>query len=195
MAEIDENNTDQIKKMVVATVHTHWKSFLIQGVVMVILGLLAVSLPHVATIAFGIGIGWLLFIGGILRAVTLLKSRHAPGFIWSLLTAALATVLGVILVAQPMQGALTITMVLIIIFIVEGFAAIFMALDFRRHVSNWGWAMLSGIVNLCLAYFIWEGLPSTATWALGLLIGVNMFMMGISLIMMSLAARNLNPEK
>jgi len=193
--ETEPNDFDQVKKIVETTIHTYWKSFLIQGGVMVLLGLLAVSLPHVATIAFGIGIGWLLFIGGILRAATLLKSRHAPGFILSLLTAALAAVLGVVLLAQPMQGALTLTIVLIVIFIVEGVAAILIALDFRRHVRAWGWTLFSGMINLFLAYFLWNGLPSTANWALGLLIGLNMFMTGLALIMMSLAARNLNPEK
>ena len=83
-------------------------------------------------------------------------------------------------------------MVLVFIFVAEGVAGILIALDFQRHLANWGWTLVSGLANLVLAYLIWRGWPATADWAIGLLLGINMFMLGLSLTMSALAARTLS---
>ena len=85
-------------------------------------------------------------------------------------------------------------MVLVVVFLAEGAAAIFIAVDFRRHLTSWGWTLFSGLVDLVLAYLIWQGWPATADWAIGLLVGINMFMFGLSLAMTALAARSLGHE-
>jgi uncharacterized membrane protein HdeD (DUF308 family) len=110
------------------------------------------------------------------------------------LTAILALVLGLLLVARPLEGVLTLTMVLVVVFLVEGVAAILIALDFHRHLHNWGWILFSGLVDLVLAYLIWKGWPATADWAIGLLVGINMFVLGLSLAMTALAARAIGPH-
>jgi uncharacterized membrane protein HdeD (DUF308 family) len=112
-----------------------------------------------------------------------------PGFAWSMLTAVLAIVLGLILILRPLAGVLTLTMVLIAFFIVEGVASILAAIQHRQHLRSWGWLLFSGIVDLLLAYLIWAGWPSSADWAIGLLVGVNMLFFGLSLVMTALAAR------
>jgi uncharacterized membrane protein HdeD (DUF308 family) len=180
---------DGIRRQMAATIHAHWKLVLVQGIVMMVLGFLAVAEPNVATIAVGIFVGWLFFIGGIFRAVSVWQSRGMPGFAWSLLTALLAIVLGLILIFRPLAGVLTLTMVLIAFFILEGITAIVLAVQHREHLRSWGWVLFSGIVDLLLAFLIWDGWPSSADWAIGLLVGINMLFFGLSLVMTALAAR------
>jgi uncharacterized membrane protein HdeD (DUF308 family) len=180
---------DGIRRQMAATIHAHWKLVLVQGIVMMVLGFLAVAEPNVATIAVGIFVGWLFFIGGIFRALSVWQSRGMPGFAWSMLTALLAIVLGLILIFQPLAGVLTLTMVLIAFFILEGITAIVLAVQHREHLSSWGWVLFSGIVDLLLAFLIWDGWPSSADWAIGLLVGINMLFFGLSLVMTALAAR------
>ena len=180
---------DGIRRQMAATIHAHWKLVLVQGIIMMVLGFLAVAEPNVATIAVGIFVGWLFFIGGIFRALSVWQSRGMPGFAWSLLTALLAIVLGLILIFRPLAGVLTLTMVLIAFFILEGITAIVLAVQHREHLRSWGWVLFSGIVDLLLAFLIWDGWPSSADWAIGLLVGINMLFFGLSLVMTALAAR------
>ena len=180
---------DALRGVVGAAIHAHWKLFLAQGAFMMLLGLLAVALPQLSTIAIAIFVGWLFFVGGVFRIVMVLRSRRAPGYWWSLLTAALVAAFGLILLVQPQEGVLSLTLALIIIFAIEGISAILVAFNFRRHDGSWGWTLFSGLVDIVLAYLIWQGWPSTATWAIGLLIGINMFFFGLALTMTAIAAR------
>lgn len=194
MSNPTPDSAEQLRQAVAAKIHAHWKLFLVQGLVMMGLGLIAVALPHIATFTVEIFIGSLFFAGGVFRTLVVLNTRQAPGFWLSLLTAVLALVLGLVLIAQPTEGVLTLTMVLIVLFVVEGLAAILIALDVRRHLRNWGWTLMSGLVDFFLAYLIWRGWPATADWAIGLLVGINMFIFGLSLAMTALAARALKPR-
>jgi uncharacterized membrane protein HdeD (DUF308 family) len=184
---------DGIQRRLAAAIHAHWKLFLAEGIVMMVLGLLAIAVPEVATLAITLLIGWLFFIGGIFRTISVLQHRAMPGFAWSLLIAVLAILLGLILILRPIAGVLTLTIWLIVFFIIEGIAAIFLAIEHRRHLPSWGWVLLSGLVDLLLAYLIWDGWPSSAGWAIGLLVGINMVFVGLSLIMTALAARTMAP--
>jgi uncharacterized membrane protein HdeD (DUF308 family) len=178
-----------IRRQLASTIHAHWKLFLAQGIVMMVLGFVAVALPNIATLAVEIFVGWLFFVGGIFRAMSVWHSRQAPGFVWSLLTAVLSVVLGLILIFRPMAGVLTLTMVLVAFFIIEGIASVIGAIEHRQHLRSWGWVLFSGIIDLFLAYLIWQGWPSSASWAIGLLVGINMLFLGLSLVMTALAAR------
>ena len=116
------NTTDfeSIRRQLASTIHAHWKLFLAQGIVMMVLGFLAIAVPNLATLAVEIFVGWLFFVGGIFRAVSVWHSRQAPGFAWSILTAVLSVVLGLILILRPLEGALTLTMVLVAFFVSRG---------------------------------------------------------------------------
>jgi uncharacterized membrane protein HdeD (DUF308 family) len=185
------NTTDleAIRRQLASTIHAHWKLFLAQGIVMIVLGVLAVALPNLATLAVEIFVGWLFFVGGIFRTASVWHSRQAPSFVWSMLTAILSIVLGLILVLRPLAGVLTLTMVLVAFFIIEGIASIIGAVEHRQHLRSWGWVLFSGIIDLVLAYLIWAGWPSSASWAIGLLVGINMLFLGLSLVMTAVAAR------
>ena len=185
----NQTDIDGLRRQLALTIHAHWKLFLAQGTVMMVLGFLAVAVPMLATLAVEIFVGWLFFVAGLFRAVWVWRSRQTPGFAWSLLTAVLAIVLGLVLILRPLAGVLTLTMVLVVFFIIEGIASIIGAIEHRQHLRSWGWVLFSGIIDLLLAYLIWAGWPSSASWAIGLLVGINMLFLGLSLVMTALAAR------
>jgi uncharacterized membrane protein HdeD (DUF308 family) len=176
------------------SVRDHWVLFLVEGIVLVLLGTLAILLPALASLAFTIFFGWLLLISGIVGLVTTLMARQAPGFWWSLLSAVLGIVAGVILLVWPISGTLSLTYLLIAFFLVEGFASIMFAVEHRSQLSGrWGWMLASGVVDVILAVIVFIGLPWSAFWALGLLLGINMIFGGWALIAMALHARSAGP--
>lgn len=173
-----------------SAIHEHWVLFLIEGIILVILGLIAIAVPWLATLAVAITIGWIFFISGLVGLLTTAWMRSAPGFWWSLVSAAISIAAGVVLLLWPVTATLTLTLVLIVFFLVEGAASILYAMEHRDQLTGrWGWMLVSGIVDLILAIIILAGLPGTALWALGLLVGINMLFGGAALIGMALAAR------
>jgi uncharacterized membrane protein HdeD (DUF308 family) len=183
------NDAKPLASDVAALAQAHWRRVLVQGVLMIALGTLAVALPVVTTLAVEILVGWLLVIGGVWRAIWLARSSRMPGFGWSLAMAIVAIVLGATLVMMPLAGTLTLTMLLITFFVLDAIGKILFALDLRKHSHSWSWALATGILDLFLAALIFAGWPSTAAWAIGLLVGFNMIFFGVSLVMISLAAR------
>ena len=179
-----------LQRAATAALREHWVLFLVEGVVLLVLGAAAVVLPPIATLAVTILLGWLFLVSGILGLITTFWMRHAPGFWWSLLSAVLGIVVGAVLLASPLTGAFSLTLVLVAFFLVEGAVSIMFALDHKRELSGqWGWMLASGIIDLALAIMIFAGLPSTAAWAVGLLVGINMIFGGSALIAMALHAR------
>ena len=180
---------DAARDAIAAAVRHHWKLFLVEGIILAVLGFLAVAVPMLAGLAITILFGWLFLIGGIVGLVTTFAMRRAPGFWWSLLSAILGIVVGGWLLAQPTLGLVSLTYVLIVFFIVEGIATLMFALAHRRALSGrWEWMLASGIVDLLVAAVILAGLPGTIAWALGLIVGVNLIFGGTSMIGMALAA-------
>jgi uncharacterized membrane protein HdeD (DUF308 family) len=168
----------------------HWKFFMGEGVILVVLGIAAIILPQIASITLAILVGWLLLMAGIVGLVSTFGARHAPGFLLSLLSALAGIVAGIVLLFWPLSGVLTLTLVLSAFLIVEGVVSIFYALEHRRELSGrWGMLLFSGVVDLLLAALIIGGLPGSAAWAIGILLGINLTLGGAALIAMALHAR------
>jgi uncharacterized membrane protein HdeD (DUF308 family) len=180
----------QLQSAIAQSIREHWVLFLIEGIVLVVLGILAIIVPPLATITFTLFLGWLFLIMGIMGLITTFWARHAPGFWWSLLSAVLAIAAGIVLLINPFSGAFTLTLLLIVFFVIEGVLTIMYALEHKKELSaRWGWMLASGIIDLILAAIILIGLPGTAAWAIGLLVGINMLFGGSALIAMALHAR------
>ncbi len=163
MSLSDGRRATEIGAAVANAVRDHSTFFLVEGVILVILGLLAIFLTPFATIAVTIVLGWILVASGIVGLVTTFGARRTPGFWWSLLSALIAIGAGLILLVQPIAGALSLTLVLIVFFVVEGVASIMYALEHRRELSGrWEWMLISGIIDLALAGVIFAGFPGTA---------------------------------
>jgi uncharacterized membrane protein HdeD (DUF308 family) len=188
---------DQLNKLqskVNAAVREHWKAFLFEGILLSIIGLAAMIVPPLASLAITIFLGWMFLVSGIAGLVATYWARNMPGFWWSLISAALAVLAGGILLARPMQGVLTLTIVIGAYFLAEGVATIMYALEHRKELSGrWSWLLIAGLMDIVIAFFIIAGLPGSAEWAIGLLVGINMLFGGATLIGMALAARNAAP--
>jgi len=188
---------DQLNKLqskVNAAVREHWKAFLFEGILLSIIGLAAMIVPPLASLAITIFLGWMFLVSGVAGLFATYWARNMPGFWWSLISAALAVLAGGILLARPMQGVLTLTIVIGAYFLAEGVATIMYALEHRKELSGrWSWLLIAGLMDLVIAFFIIAGLPGSAEWAIGLLVGINMLFGGATLIGMALAARNAAP--
>ena len=172
------------------TVRLYWRLFLAQGVIMLVLGVLAIVWPQISTIAVDIYVGWLFLLSGIFGILMMFLARDVQAFLWMLLTAALSLFVGIMLVWHPAEGAVSLTMVLTAFFIVEGIVQIVASLSYRDVFPNqWGWMLASGIADLMLAEIIIAGWPGTATWALGLIVGVNLITSGAAITTVALAGR------
>jgi len=188
---LNDSDAQNIRSAASAAIHRHWGLFLLEGILLIVLGTLAVLVPAVASVAATIVFGWILLLSGLIGLVATLRARQAPGFGWSLLSAVIGIAAGIILLAMPLQGTLSLTAVLIAFLLIEGVASILYALEHRKGSSGrWSWMLASGIVDLVLGVILLAGLPGTAVWALGLLIGINMIFGGWALVWMALHARS-----
>jgi len=184
----DELN--QLKSKMRAAVREHWKAFLVEGIVLAILGLAAMIVPPLAGLAVTIFLGWMFLVSGIAGLVVTIWASGMPGFWWSLISAALAVLAGGILLARPLQGLFTLTVVIGVYFVAEGVATIMYALEHRRELSGRSsWLLISGLMDIIIAFLIISGLPGSADWAIGLLVGINLLFGGATLIGVALAAR------
>ncbi|MCJ9704800.1 MULTISPECIES: HdeD family acid-resistance protein [unclassified Bradyrhizobium] len=183
----------RLQSVMSQAVKAHWKAFLFEGILLAVLGVAALILPPLASLAIAIFLGWMFLIGGIGGLIVTYWARSTPGFWWSLISAALAVLAGLLLLARPMQAVLTLTIVLGAYFLAEGVATIMYALEHRRELSSrWSWLLISGLVDIAISFMVITGLPSSAEWAIGILVGINLLFGGASLIGMALAARNSN---
>ncbi len=192
------NQPDDVRRISAAlgtTLRHHWVLFLSEGIALVILGILAILVPAMASIAATLLFGWILLISGVIGLISTYRARHAPGVAWSIASAIIGIAAGVLLLGRPFLGLLSLTAVLIAFLFLEGIVSIFYALEHRKAPSGrWGWMCASGIIDIVLAAILFAGLPGTAAWALGVLLGVNLLFGGWAMIVMALAARPRSPD-
>jgi uncharacterized membrane protein HdeD (DUF308 family) len=185
-------DSPEVRRTLSEAVRRHWVLFLSEGIVLVILGLLAILVPAVASLAATVFFGWILLLSGVIGLITTIRARQGPGFWWSLLSALTGIGAGALLLGLPVLGTLSLTAVLSAFLLVEGVVSILYALEHRKGLSGrWGWMLASGILDLVLGVILLAGLPGTAVWALGLLVGINLLVGGWALIWMALYARSL----
>jgi uncharacterized membrane protein HdeD (DUF308 family) len=192
----DKIDVRQTEAAVTNALRAHWKFFLIEGIVLLLLGAVAVCVPPLATVAVEVLIGWLILLSGVLGLVMTFQTRGSPGFGWSLLSAVIGIAAGIVLLAWPLSGVFSLTVMLTIFLMLEGIASIMYALAHRREAtSRWELMLVSGIVDLILAGLIFAGLPGTAAWAIGLIVGINLLFGGVALIGLALQARSASPSR
>ena len=188
---LPQQDISTLRSKMSAAVRTHWKAFLFEGILLVILGLAAIIVPPLASLAVTIFLGWLFLISGIAGLILSFWARQMPGFWWSLLSAVLALGAGIVLLARPIQGTLTLTIVIGAYFLAEGVTTIMYSLEHRRELSQrWGWLLTAGVMDIIVAGIVIAGLPGSAVWAIGLLVGINLLFGGATLIGMALAAHS-----
>jgi uncharacterized membrane protein HdeD (DUF308 family) len=166
--------------------------FMIYGVALIVLGLVAIAMPNVATLAVGLTVGWVLIISGVFGIIADFSSgKSTPGFWWNMLVAVLYLLAGIALVWHPIAGVVTLTLILVAYLIAGGLAKLVMAFNIRSTVPRaWFWMLLSGLVDLVLAAMILSGWPGSAAWVIGLLVGINLLMTGIALVIASIYSKD-----
>src|SRR5215470_5266575 len=153
---IHPSDIDRLDRRFAITLRDGWRFLLIEGVILVVLGTAAVVIPPVATVAVEIIVGWLFLFSGIVGLVMTFLMRGAPGFWWSLFSAVLAVAAGVTLIGWPGGGVLSLTLLLIVFFVMEGVATIMYAFDHKRELpGRWGFMLASGVIDLALAVIIY----------------------------------------
>ena len=173
----------------------HWRLLVIQGAIVTLLGILALVAPMVATLTVELFIGWLFIVSGVAGLIAIFSSHDIPAFTWSLVTAALAVVIGILLVWHPAAGAVSLTIVLTAFFLTEGIFQTAAALAYRQVLgASWGFMLLSGITDLVLAGIIIFALPMSAGWTLGIIVGVNLITSGYAILTTAFAGRRIAKE-
>lgn len=161
------------------------KVFFIEGILLIILGFLAIILPVWFTFGTELFIGALLLVSGIVQTYKLLTaSKQEKGYWWLLVNAVLNIIVGILFLVYPLGGVLTLTLLLAFYFVLEGIAKLFLGFEIKPN-QGWGWVIVSGIASLVLAAIIFSGWPGTALWVIGLLLGINLLFLGASLIALS----------
>ena len=166
--------------------HSHW--YLLQSGLMILAGIFALIFPAISSVAVVVFLGWLLIISGIVQAISLMDARYVPHFWLQLVSVALSVVVGILFLRNPGAGLLTLTLLLIVFFMVEGFSKIILALTIRPF-PNWGWVLLSGIVGIALSLFLLTRTPEVAVWLLGALLGIQLISEGVALGALAWRAR------
>jgi uncharacterized membrane protein HdeD (DUF308 family) len=163
--------------------------FIIQGVLMTVVGIAAIAYPLMTSVAVVVFLGWMLIVVGVVQGISLITAREAPHFWLQLVSVALGCIIGAMMVSRPEAGLLALTLLIIVFFMVEGISKIVLALTVRP-LSNWGWVLASGLLGVVLSFYLWASMPLTATWLLGLLLGINLITEGVSLVVLAWRARS-----
>jgi uncharacterized membrane protein HdeD (DUF308 family) len=171
-----------------------WGWFLALGIVLIVVGFVAIVFPLLSTIAAKIMLGWLFLIGGAFMVLHAFQAPGWQGFLWSLLIGILYLIAGGYLAFFPLTGLITLAILLAFLFLVEGIFEIIMAVKVRPH-EGWGFLLLSGIAALAVGVLIAMDLPGSATWALGLLVGINLLFSGWSYVFLALTGRKMHQQQ
>lgn len=170
-----------MRARLIQAVREHKTLFYIEAALMIVAGIAAILLPHIATLAASLFLGWALMIVGILGLFAVVSRRKAPGIIWGALSVLLALAAGIVILAFPAQAIISLTFILAIFFVAEGFSRLAFAWQLRHGGCGWGWVAVSGLLGIVLGLFIVAALPQTSTWVIGLLVGINLLIYGIGL--------------
>ena len=163
-----------------------WSIFL--GVLIIVLGLVAISKPIFATLAAELFFGWICIFAGAVQLMFAFQTHGVGPFFLKLILAALYGIAGIFLLADPLAGAISLTMILGLFILFESMGQIILAFDLKP-IKDWGWVLLSGIIGMVLGILILNQWPFNAPWIIGLLVGINLFFKGLSITLFSSAAR------
>ena len=159
------------------------------GVLLIVLGMMAIGQPLLAAVAVNALVGWLIVLGGVVHLVLAFHARGAGSVIWRLLVGLAYICIGGYLLTHPLLGVASLTLLLASLFLIEGVLDIVLYAKLRP-ARGANWVLFDGLVTLLLSLLIWIHWPSSSAWAIGTLVGVSLIMSGVARVMMSLAVRH-----
>jgi uncharacterized membrane protein HdeD (DUF308 family) len=165
---------------------TYWPVLLLEGIALILFGILALFIPPLITLGITTTLGWLFVVSGVIALLVYSWAYAVPGFRSLLFSAVLSVIAGIALLLRPVSGAISLTVILIVFFALGGVAKLCYPLQRSQYLSDYrGWVRASGMVDLGLAALMFLGLPEIASWAPGLLLGGNLVLGGIALIVVA----------
>jgi uncharacterized membrane protein HdeD (DUF308 family) len=167
----------------------NWFWFVILGVALVVLGIVALGSVVIASLAAAVAIGVLLLLSGAAEAVGAFWCRGWSGFFLELLSGVLSIVVGLLFLRAPGDALAALTLLLACFLMVGGIFKVVAALAYR--FAAWGWSLAGGIIDVILGVMIWQGWPASALWVIGLFVGINLIFRGFNWIALGLALRTL----
>jgi uncharacterized membrane protein HdeD (DUF308 family) len=180
LAGVAAISTDEIRR--------HGGRFLALGIILVLLGVIALAFDFWTTIVSVLVFGWLFLIGGVIEIIHGFQTHRWGGFFLHLIAGLLAIIAGLLFILYPLAGALSLTLVLGALFLVGGIFRIVAAA--RLQFPHWGWAVAGGVITALLGLLLWLQWPASGLWFIGLAIGIDMIFRGWTWIMLSIAARH-----
>lgn len=178
---------DAMREATRKTVRRGSMLYLIQGILLVIAGVLALVYPLITNVALAVFLGWMLLLSGIVQAVTLIGGGKTPDFWLQLISAALSVVVGFLFLRNPAVAVGTLVMLMSVFFLIEGISKTVFSLTIRPF-PNWGWVLASGILGILIAVWLLAN-PAMSLLLLGILIGVQLVAEGIAIATMAWMAR------
>ena len=163
------------------------------GVLLIVLGVLAIGSPFVAAVAVNVVIAWLIVVAGAIHLMLAFQAHSAGSLIWRLLVGLAYMLFGVYLIMHPALGVASLTLLLASLFLVEGILNIVLFFNLRSLRGS-SWILIDGIITLILGLMIYTQWPSSSAWAIGTLVGISMVFSGVARVMMSLAVRKATGE-
>jgi uncharacterized membrane protein HdeD (DUF308 family) len=173
----------------IEAVRAHWLLLLVVGILLIVLGTIALGASVFFTFLTVVIYGVLLLIGGVGQVVGAFMSRDWSGFFLHLLTGVLYLIVGIFFVRDPGEAALAMTLLLACLLMVGGVFKVVAALTYR--FASWTWMLLSGVIDVVLGLLIWRQWPLSGLWVIGLFVGINMIFNGWSWVMLALSVRSL----
>ncbi|OVE85692.1 HdeD family acid-resistance protein [Natronolimnobius baerhuensis] len=170
-----------------------WRTLALAGGLIALAGVLALVVPFATGIALTYILGAALVVGGLIHAGHVFTVGDWTGRLWQLALAAISVAAGVILLANPVIGLVSLTILVIAYLIVDGATELWMSLRMAGE-SGRGWIAASGAVSLVLAAFLWSGFPVDATWLIGAVVGVALVMTGISMVAVAYSGRDMDED-
>jgi uncharacterized membrane protein HdeD (DUF308 family) len=171
-----------------ASLHSKWGWFLALGIVLIFCGMLAVALPVVSTFAASVVLGLALAVAGLLKIIQSLRVKEWSGFIWQELTGAVELVGGILIYFNPLKGALAITLLIALVFLVQGILQVALAIKVRKQ-EGWGWLLTAGLIALAASALLVLKLPYTRFYTPGTVAGISLLAAGGAYVVMALTAR------
>jgi uncharacterized membrane protein HdeD (DUF308 family) len=158
------------------------------SVLLILTGLFAIAVPMVAGVAVTAIVAWLIVLGGLLHLWMAFHVRGTGAHIWQVLVGIAYLATGVYILLHPLAGLIGLTVVLAVYLLLNGLFELALAMKIRPLPGS-GLMLVDAILSLLLAGMIWWRLPSAATWAVGLLVGIAILFSGISRLILSVAAK------
>lgn len=171
-----------------SSIKENYRWFMGLGIILVLVGTIAVAVPAPFTLAITLVLGWVFIIAGAAQFLHAFKAKGWKEVFWGALVGAVYCLAGAMVLAHPIISVLSLTMLLAIALLADGFLRAIMAFRLREH-KGWAWVLFSAAISILLGLMILGEWPSTAAWVLGVMVGISLIFNGWSMIMIASAAR------